>query len=103
MADSPEHSQLANELLLKHHLENPKIGKLCCALAYQWGPSAGKRALAVAEKFRYDEAMGLSLLANGDVLLVRSRSECLSTFNVLRPHSDRRQLAAPAGDKGKAA
>ncbi|HWB10426.1 MAG TPA: erythromycin esterase family protein [Pirellulales bacterium] len=72
LADSKEHAERVNELLSKHHLDNPQIGVLCLAIAPRGGLRAERLAREVLEKSRSEEAHGVALLALAEMLLARA-------------------------------
>jgi hypothetical protein len=72
---SGQHTQLAVDLLLKHHVDNPQIGMLCFQLGQQGAPGSETLMRAVAEKSKSDDAKGSALLALGQSLFAQSNQD----------------------------
>jgi hypothetical protein len=69
---SGQQTELAIDLLLKHHVDNPEMGVLCFQLGRQGAPGGEKLFRAVAEKSKSNDAKGLAWLALGQSLFGQS-------------------------------
>jgi len=74
---SGQHTQMAVDLLLKHHVNNAQIGTLCFQLGRQGAPGCEKLIRAVAEKSKSDDAKGVAWLALGQWLYAQSNQDDL--------------------------
>jgi hypothetical protein len=72
---SGQHTQVAVDLLLKHHVDNPQIGVLCFQIGNQGAPGNEKLLRAVAEKSKSDDAKGAAWLALGQWLFAQSNQD----------------------------
>ena len=69
---SGQQTELAVDLLLKHHVDNPEMGVLCFQLGRQGVPGSDALFRAVAEKSKSNDAKGLAWLALGQSLFEQS-------------------------------
>jgi len=77
LAFSGQHTQVAIDLLEKHHVDNPQIGMICFQLGRQGAPGIEKLLRTVVEKSKSDDAKGAAWLALGQSLLAQSNEEGL--------------------------
>jgi len=77
MFGSDEYAAKAVDVVIKHHLENERLGMLCLTLAGQPGASAEKLLRAVVQKSKSDKTKGLALLGLGQMLFASSNQDGL--------------------------
>lgn len=75
LVGSGQHTQLAVDLLQKHHVDNPQMGMICFQLGRQGVPGMEKLFRAVAENAKSDDAKGAAWLALGQSLYAQSNED----------------------------
>lgn len=68
----PRHSTKALDLIVKHHLDNDRVGGVCLQLGMRGDPRAEKLIRAVVEESKSRDSRGLALLALGKMLSARA-------------------------------